>query len=48
MQEIQVRSLVWEDLLNVKCENLLKVNGYPLQDSYLENPIDRLVGQPTG
>ena len=34
MQETQVRCLGWEDLLE-------KGNGYPLQDSCLENPMDR-------
>ena len=32
MQETQVQSLDWKDPMK---------NGYPLQYSYLENPMDR-------
>ena len=35
MQETQVQSLGWEDPLEKG------MNGNPLQDSYLENPMDR-------
>ena len=41
MQETQVRSLGWQDPLE-------KENGYPLQYSCLESPMDRGARQATG